>query len=223
MNQQKNKKNKLQFENRVSNALESYFVAGSDDEYVRISIGYGDGPGHPTTSLFNEYDVLAIENFGSTNIAIPWEKELKYKTKDYLTINGTRYSSQFSEVKTFYLENLNNTFITNRYDGVNKEIIYVYSNIYTITLPLNYIVKPSAFHGSTINKVIIPSDYKLSDLPSSSLENYYYRDGTKNVVLNTVVNLTGQSIDWAPIVGEEGLTCEFETGTCGSVTITNVE
>ena len=89
-----------------------------------------------------------------------------------------------------------------------------------MTLPVG--VKFNKLTSNNVAKVILPEDYNLSDLGENSLpaKQYY---GTS---LDTIVNKTGESIDWAPIVGwfaydAEGnrIKCEFVTGTCAGVNI----
>ena len=65
-----------------------------------------------------------------------------------------------------------------------------------------------------IKTIVIPDKVELSSLSNSSLYKH------PQTILK-IINQTGQSIDWAPIVGIYNQTCEFETGTCGNVLITN--
>lgn len=138
-------------------------------------------------------------------------------------INGVKYYSDYSdEFMLNYVEE--NGFI---YEASDLNTIVKLNETYfadgILTLPVGKKIKGFAI-SRNITKVIIPENYDLSDLTSSSLHAVKMSDYN----LNTVVNKTGNTIDWAPVLGYGGiyntethsyLKCQYETGLCLDVNI----
>lgn len=143
---------------------------------------------------------------------------MTYRIRNVYTINGVKYYSQYSEQTLIALDD-SEGFI---YDG--NTIIATVDSYFTdsaMTLPVG--VKFNKLTSNNVTRVILPEDYNLSDLGVFSLPTKKYYPTS----LDTIVNKTGNSIDWAPIVGwfaydyESGssIKCEFVTGTCAGVNI----
>ena len=140
------------------------------------------------------------------------------KIRYVYAINGVKYYTQYSDIFNISITN------TDGFIYENNTILGTDDSYFTdgvMTLPVG--VKFNKLTSNNVTKVILPEDYNLSDLGKNSLPTKKYYPTS----LDTIVNKTGESIDWAPIVGwfaydyESGssIKCEFVTGTCAGVNI----
>lgn len=146
-----------------------------------------------------------------------------FKLRNVYAINGVKYYSMYSDEFSIKFE-VQDGFL---YKSNDSSIILATDDSYftngIVTLPSGK--KFKKLTSNNVTKVIIPEEYILEDLLDNSLP-------TKKIYgtsLETIVNKTGESIDWAPIIGfhasssEGKITCEFVSGTCADVEIIESE
>ena len=141
----------------------------------------------------------------------------RLKIRYVYSINGVKYYSQYSDEFNIIIDNIDGFIYSDNMIAATDDSYFPDG---VMTLPVG--VKFNKLTSNNVTRVILPEDYNLSDLGENSLPTKQYY-GTS---LDTIVNKTGQSIDWAPIVGwfasdGEGnrRKCEFVTGTCAGVNI----
>jgi prepilin-type N-terminal cleavage/methylation domain-containing protein len=95
------------------------------------------------------------------------------------------------------------------------------NNLTSVDIPNSVtLIGHEAFSYNDLNSVTIPPNVTYID--EQAFLKCSCGDGHDNATLTTIVNKTGRTFDWAPILGEdESVTCSFITGTCGLVHITN--
>lgn len=152
----------------------------------------------------------ATQNYLNVNVA----ESLNTKIRYVYSINGVKYYSQYSDEKTINIQS-NEGFVYNDYNYIlATDDSYFNDGIMTLPVGRKFLRMTS----KKITKVIIPENYNLQDLGERSLSSQYATS------LKTIVNKTGNSVNWAPIVGLYGDTnCEFESGTCAGIEIITSE
>lgn len=161
-------------------------------------------------------DNKIIKNIDSLYLNVNVSDSLNAKIRYVYSINGVKYYSQYSDEKTINIQS-NEGFVYNDYNYIlATDDSYFSDGIMTLPVGRQFVKMTS----KNITKVIIPENYDLQDLKEGSLPSQLYY-GTS---LKTIVNKTGNSVNWAPIVGLYGsVSCEFESGTCAGVEIITSE
>lgn len=217
-----------EFQASKSVTVNDYTFTNVGIEWAKVSFAYGDGPYSPNFSLYNENEII-YENGAAREYTLYYGTTYNLKTKDSLIYNGSKIYSQESDVKSFLLNTLEDRFLVNTANGEN-EVVALASAYSSDTLYLEpNVTYKSLFMLSNekdIKTIVIPDTVELTSLKAMSLCN---RPSPAYNTVTKIVNLTGESTDWATIIGRwsssdgQGTpeTCEFETGTCGNVVITN--
>lgn len=165
--------------------------------------------------VYKEYygnDWKLVKNATDDEFDLALLGESTYKIRNTYSISGVKYYSQYSDEVTINLQNQDGFVYANYNNILATDDLYFTDGIMTLPAGRHF----TKMTSKNITKVIIPENYNLSDLGEFSLPTSKYY-GTQ---LNTIVNKTGNSINWAPILGIYGTTtCEFATGTCLNVNI----
>lgn len=167
----------------------------------------------------NEWET--IKTATDSEFELPIASGSKYKIRNTYAINGVKYYSQYSDEVTINLQNQDGFVYADFNNILATDDLYFTDGIMTLPAGRHF----TKMTSKNITKVIIPENYNLSDLGEFSLPTSAFY-GTS---LTTIVNKTGNSINWAPIIGLYGYgpdgaeTCEFITGTCAGVNIVDTE
>lgn len=168
------------------------------------------------TEVYREYTsgIKVIKDATQTYLNVNVTNSLNAKIRYVYSINGVKYYSQYSDEKTINIQS-NEGFVYNDYNYIlATDDSYFNDGIMTLPVGRKFLRMTS----KKITKVIIPENYNLQDLGERSLSSQYATS------LKTIVNKTGNSVNWAPIVGLYGDTnCEFESGTCAGIEIITSE
>lgn len=163
----------------------------------------------------NELEI--IKTATANEFELPIASGTKCKIRNAYAINGVKYYSQYSDETMINVQNQEGFVYVDYSNILATDDLYFTDGVMTLPAGRHF----TKMTSKNITKVIIPENYNLSDLGENSLPRPVY--GTQ---LNTIVNKTGNSINWAPIIGyysfdSNGVAdkCEFVTGTCAGVNI----
>ena len=236
-----------EFQNSKSELVNDYWLSDITDNSadIHFSIGDGDGTVRYNSDLLNANNGnILLSDIAGKGYKLNFYRDYNLNTIDYMIVNGTKVYNQGSDAKSFYLMPLvydGATYIGNRISEGEYEIAALSPSYQNSTLNLIMAAgyKNGFLNGTNVSTVVIPSGFDLSKLTAGSL--YNYNGSGPNTAVTRVINQTGESINWGPILGayelvnyhdieyepgiiggscdSQPLNCSFETGTCGNTQI----
>ena len=236
-----------EFQASKSTLVNDYWLSDITENSAKIHFSTGDGDG---TVIYNadlinaNNDNVLLSDISGKGYTLNFWRDYNLKTKDYMTVNGTKVYNQASDAKTFNLQSftVNDVpYIANKISEGEYEALALAPSYTSNTLQLGIFAgyKENFLSGTNVTTVVIPYGFDLSKLTAGSLYNYVNSTSTGSGITK-IINQTGESINWGPILraseltncqtieneygvgtscGSQVLECSFETGTCGNTQI----
>ena len=159
------------------------------------------------------YSWRLIKNAADLSFEHPITESITLKIRNTYSISGVKYYSKYSDEVKIDIQNQDGFVYVDYNNILATDDLYFTDGVMTLPVGRHF----TKITSKNITKVIIPENYNLSDLEEHSLQ---------SSSLKTIVNKTGNIIDWEPILGIYGgttSTCKFATGLCHGVNIVDAE